>query len=196
MKRITPLVIVACVLALSSPIVLHAQRGGAGGRGAAGGRGSAPSHGRAMHAPPPTPSTPIPSADHPLPYNFNAVRPAPLLGRDPIPAPFSVPPGYYNRQHPLRSIPYGGYYGYGYAEPGYTETPGQQEVPPPGTAPAAPERVSEPAPIPTPPVVIVPHPPQTMYVIPGCYGGNVPPIKEKLPNGCDIGKFRVLHPPQ
>jgi len=41
-----------------------------------------------------------------------------------------------------------------------------------------------------------PHPPQTMYAIPGCYGGNTPPVQASLPKGCDIAKVRVLRPPQ
>jgi hypothetical protein len=42
---------------------------------------------------------------------------------------------------------------------------------------------------------IVPSvPPQTMYAIPGCYGGNRPPVAANLPKGCDISKVRVLRP--
>jgi hypothetical protein len=43
-------------------------------------------------------------------------------------------------------------------------------------------------------VPIVPERPQTMYAIPGCYGGNKPPIAERLPPGCDIAKVRVIRP--
>lgn len=43
-------------------------------------------------------------------------------------------------------------------------------------------------------VTIVPERPETMYAIPGCYGGNRPPIAEKLPPGCDIAKVRVIRP--
>lgn len=42
--------------------------------------------------------------------------------------------------------------------------------------------------------VIPPRPPQTMYAIPGCYGGNRPPVAANLPPGCDIAKVRVLRP--
>jgi hypothetical protein len=45
-------------------------------------------------------------------------------------------------------------------------------------------------------VPVAPHPPQTMYAIPGCYGGNTPPVAANLPKGCDIAKVRVLRPPQ
>ena len=43
-------------------------------------------------------------------------------------------------------------------------------------------------------VTIVPERPETMYAIPGCYGGNRPPVAEKLPPGCDIAKVRVIRP--
>jgi hypothetical protein len=39
-----------------------------------------------------------------------------------------------------------------------------------------------------------PRPPQTMYVIAGCYAGNRPPVAANLPNGCDISKVRVIRP--
>jgi hypothetical protein len=39
------------------------------------------------------------------------------------------------------------------------------------------------APVPEPPVS--PPAPSTIYVIPGCYVGNVPPAQVKLPAGCD-----------
>jgi hypothetical protein len=42
--------------------------------------------------------------------------------------------------------------------------------------------------------VIPPRPPETMYAIPGCYGGNRPPVAATLPPGCDIAKVRVLRP--
>ena len=43
-------------------------------------------------------------------------------------------------------------------------------------------------------VVIPPRPPETMYAIPGCYGGNRPPVASALPPGCDIAKVRVIRP--
>ena len=42
--------------------------------------------------------------------------------------------------------------------------------------------------------VVPPGPPQTMYAIPGCYGGNRPPVAANLPSGCDIAKVRVIRP--
>lgn len=44
--------------------------------------------------------------------------------------------------------------------------------------------------------VIPTRPPETMYAIPGCYGGNKPPIAANLPPGCDIARVRVLRPPR
>ena len=44
--------------------------------------------------------------------------------------------------------------------------------------------------------VIPTRPPETMYAIPGCYGGNRPPVAATLPPGCDIAKVRVLRPQQ
>jgi hypothetical protein len=44
--------------------------------------------------------------------------------------------------------------------------------------------------------VIPSRPPETMYAIPGCYGGNKPPVAATLPPGCDIAKVRVLRPQQ
>jgi hypothetical protein len=43
-------------------------------------------------------------------------------------------------------------------------------------------------------IVLPPGPPQTMYAIPGCYGGNRPPVAANLPRGCDIAKVRVIRP--
>ncbi len=39
-----------------------------------------------------------------------------------------------------------------------------------------------------------PPPPQTMYMIAGCYAGNRPPVAANLPSGCDIAKVRVIRP--
>jgi hypothetical protein len=59
-------------------------------------------------------------------------------------------------------------------------------VPVPAAPPPAPEREAPPAPV-TP----APRTPQKYYVIPDCYGGNRPPAKAALPDGCDITKLRV-----
>jgi hypothetical protein len=39
-----------------------------------------------------------------------------------------------------------------------------------------------------------PRPPQTMYMIAGCYAGNRPPVAANLPKGCDVTKVRVIRP--
>jgi len=39
-----------------------------------------------------------------------------------------------------------------------------------------------------------PRPPQTMYMIAGCYAGNRPPAAANLPKGCDVAKVRVIRP--
>jgi len=40
-----------------------------------------------------------------------------------------------------------------------------------------------------------PRPPQTMYMIAGCYAGNRRPVAANLPKGCDIAKVQVIRPP-
>jgi hypothetical protein len=43
-------------------------------------------------------------------------------------------------------------------------------------------------------VPIPPRPPQTMYMIAGCYAGNRPPVAANMPKGCDVAKVRVIRP--
>ena len=38
------------------------------------------------------------------------------------------------------------------------------------------------------------RPPQTLYMIAGCYAGNRPPVAANLPSGCDVAKVRVIRP--
>lgn len=71
------------------------------------------------------------------------------------------------------------------------------------TVPAPPAPPPEPPP-PPPPVVEVEAPPpppfvaptgsRTLYVIRGCYLGNVKPEAERLPPGCDISKMKTYTP--
>ena len=35
-----------------------------------------------------------------------------------------------------------------------------------------------------------------MYVIPGCYAGNMAPRADRLPSGCDVKHVRVIDPPK
>lgn len=74
-----------------------------------------------------------------------------------------------------------------------------QLEPPPAQPPiviVVPQRVEsshEPAretPAPPPPPPVMPTGPKTMYIIPNCYAGNVPPRAERLPAGCDIKNLR------
>lgn len=62
---------------------------------------------------------------------------------------------------------------------------GPTRVLPPPAAPVAP-----PAPAPPP----TPSGNRTMYLIPGCYMGNVPPHDLKLPAGCDLSKLTTITP--
>jgi hypothetical protein len=58
------------------------------------------------------------------------------------------------------------------------------------------------APEPPPPASTVPAPPashpspqsRTMYFIPGCYLGNIPPGEIKLPSGCDLSRLIIRTP--
>jgi hypothetical protein len=45
-----------------------------------------------------------------------------------------------------------------------------------------------------PPPPVVPAGSKTMYVIPGCYLGNVPPQDIKLPAGCDLSRLTTIIP--
>ena len=43
----------------------------------------------------------------------------------------------------------------------------------------------------TPAPVILPHTPDTYYVIPGCYAGNHKPAPAELPKNCDVAKMKT-----
>jgi hypothetical protein len=60
----------------------------------------------------------------------------------------------------------------------------------PRVPPAADPRDVEPAPAAPPKVK-----PQTFYLIPGCYLGNIPPEQVKLPDGCDLKRL-ITHTPK
>ena len=47
-----------------------------------------------------------------------------------------------------------------------------------------------------PTAVAKPTGPTRMYVIPGCYAGNMPPRADRLPSGCDVKHVRVIDPPK
>jgi hypothetical protein len=48
------------------------------------------------------------------------------------------------------------------------------------------------------PAATAPRPtgPTRMYVIPGCYAGNMAPRADRLPSGCDVKQVRVIDPPK
>jgi len=50
--------------------------------------------------------------------------------------------------------------------------------------------------LPTSPVASRPAGPTRLYVIPGCYAGNLPPRTDRLPAGCDIKQVRILDTPR
>ena len=62
----------------------------------------------------------------------------------------------------------------------------------------APTRVVPPPAAPIAPPAAVPPPVasgnRTMYLIPGCYMGNVPPQDLKLPAGCDLSRMTTIKP--
>jgi hypothetical protein len=60
-------------------------------------------------------------------------------------------------------------------------------------APMAAAQPSTPAPAPPP---VVPGIPKTLYVIPGCYGGDTPPRADRLPPGCTVKGMRRIEPPK
>lgn len=63
------------------------------------------------------------------------------------------------------------------------------EVPVERIVPAAPPQDPEP-----PPAPYVPSGSRVVYVVPGCYVGNVSPINLKLPATCDLSKLTTFTP--
>ncbi len=64
-------------------------------------------------------------------------------------------------------------------------------APEPPAAPAEPEVEPEPPP---PPPIVLPTGSRTIYVIPGCYLGNVPPDTSRLRAGCDVRRMKTYEP--
>lgn len=64
--------------------------------------------------------------------------------------------------------------------------------------PAAEVPRDEPRAVEKPPSIVAPPPapgpPKTFYVIPGCYAGDKPPSRDRLPASCDITKLRIIPP--
>jgi hypothetical protein len=64
-------------------------------------------------------------------------------------------------------------------------------------APPAPAAPSPTSPAPAPPAAVTPSAtrgPMTMYLIPGCYMGNVAPKEKDLRPGCDINNLQKIEP--
>ena len=72
--------------------------------------------------------------------------------------------------------------------PVYIVVPAPAVPPPPPAAP--PIEVEAPA----PPPFVAPTGSRTLYLIPGCYLGNVPPEADRLPAGCDISRLKTYAP--
>ena len=72
--------------------------------------------------------------------------------------------------------------------PVYIVVPAPAAPEPPAAAPAVevPEPVSPP--------FVAPTGSRTLYLIPGCYLGNVPPEADRLPAGCDITRLKTYAP--
>jgi hypothetical protein len=138
------------------------------------------------------------------------LRSASLPDRTPPPLPserpdvFVAPPGTYvpNPRPPIFNpgFPVFGSWPYGYWDPyssrhrrwhhdrdEYTDRSPREVERPPAVAPA-------PAPEPEKYVAGVPGKPKTFYVIPGCYAGDRPPERDRIPQGCDVRKLRKIPP--
>ncbi len=75
--------------------------------------------------------------------------------------------------------------------PVYVTVPAPAAPQPP---PAPPEPEVEPEPPPPPPPIVLPTGSRTLYVIRGCYLGNVKPDADRLPKGCDISRMKIYEP--
>lgn len=98
---------------------------------------------------------------------------------------------YRRRSPPVIYVPY----------PVYQSLPNTVAPPPQVVVVAAPpvaplpEPDVEPEPTPEPaPPMLLPTGSRTIYLIPGCYLGNVLPEVERLPKGCDISRMKTYEP--
>jgi len=167
-----------------SGALVHAQRVGQPMSGAR--PGARPP--RTMSPPPPAITSPIRPSANPIVPPAVAVPPpselSPLRPSSPFEArPRTYAPRYDPRYDRIRPPYYSGVFGFedvSQAPPADAAFPfdsgGAQFLYPPQQT--------------LPPAVALPHTPDTYYVIPGCYAGNHPPNKERLPNGCDIAKVK------
>jgi len=81
------------------------------------------------------------------------------------------------------------------AQPSVAAPPPQVVVvtAPPAAPPPEPEVEPEPPPEPAPPIML-PTGSRTIYLIPGCYLGNVMPEADRLPKTCDIRRLKTYEP--
>jgi hypothetical protein len=131
----------------------------------------------------PTPGVP-PAVAVPPPSLLSPLRP--LL-------PFEARPRTYAPRYDPRydRIPRrGGYYG-----PYYSSGLGLDDVTQPATAfppdSDGPQLLYPPPQAAPAPVAVLPHAPDTYYVIPGCYAGNHKPTPAELSKNCDIAKMKT-----
>ena len=149
-------------------------------------------------APPvPPPAPPPPSITNPI--QPPATPPPAITRPSPPPSPFDARPRTYApRYAPRYNLPPGNPRRGGYSPyyPGFVGFDDQTSPIPPDAAVYPVDSNGQPIPYPYPPTreqpqVVVPHAPDTFYVIPGCYAGNRPPNRERLPKGCDIAKLKA-----
>jgi hypothetical protein len=168
---------------------------------------------RRQPPPPPQPPPPIgmgviglPLASMGLPPTINQRQwtlPTPAWERPQLPSwERPRPPAWEGGLHPSQPIQPGfGYRPYlGPAVvyvmqpyPIYEPYPVVVAAPPPEPPPTLLVEEERAAPPPAP--LVLPTGSRTMYVIPGCYLGNVPPDQDRLPAGCDISRMKT-HAPQ
>jgi len=142
---------------------------------------------RPMSPPPPAIANPIRPSANPVVPPAVAVPPMSLLSPLRPSSPFEARPRTYAPRYDPR---FGRIPGY----PGGFIFDDATQVPSPDAAfPIDSNGQSAAYPPPqTPPVVVLPHAPDTYYVIPGCYMGNHPPNKDTLPKGCDVAKMKTM----
>lgn len=138
-----------------------------------------------------------PTINYPKPWEWTV--PAPAWERYQAPAwERQRPPAWEHGPRPSQPIQHGSRFGAPYQglavvyvmQPYPVYEPYHVVVVAPAPQPAEVERAETPA-----APIVVPSGSRTIYVIPGCYLGNVPPDKDRLPAGCDISRMKT-HAPQ
>ena len=168
---------------------------------------SAQQHQRPAQPPPsamgsiglPLPPIGLPAINYPKPWEWTMPRPAwegqqvpawerrvpPAWERGQVSQPIQRPP---DRHGPWYQGPAVVYVMQPY--PVYERYPVVVVAPAP-EPPPAPVIEVEVAP---PPPIVVPTGSRTLYVIPGCYLGNVPPDPSRLRQGCDLSNLKIHTP--